>query len=147
MFMYAYISIYISIHLHMLTVVSGVSSGMIRLVCPHLVKAVDELEKQDIGGINYFDKKLEDEQEGLKLRENFAETNLAWLQIRSKAVTPEDTEIMKQTLGENGADNALNSGIIGCTIGKIQVKCLHAVRIYFCFYCYCSYNAVLFVFV
>ena len=102
----------------------GVSSGMIRLSCPHLVKAVDEYERQ--GALEEFDAILADEVVGEKLRRNFLETNLAWREIRGKAVTEEERELMKKKLGEEGADHLMRSGIIGCTPGKNQVKCLHA---------------------
>jgi Protein of unknown function (DUF501) len=33
---------------------------------------------------------------------------------------------MDRKLGVDGAVNLMESGIIGCTPGKLQVKCLHA---------------------
>ena len=102
----------------------GISSGMIRLSCPHLVKAVDEMESD--GALNDFDAKLADEAEGLSLRVSFNDTNLAWRSIRKSAVTMEDREYMDEKLGIEGTKFLMDSGIIGCTIGKLQVKCLHA---------------------
>ena len=102
----------------------GISSGMIRLSCPHLVKAVDEMESD--GALNDFDAKLADEAEGLSLRISFNDTNLAWRSIRKSAVTMEDREYMDEKLGIEGTKFLMDSGIIGCTIGKLQVKCLHA---------------------
>ena len=38
----------------------------------------------------------------------------------------EDREYMDEKLGIEGTKFLMDSGIIGCTIGKLQVKCLHA---------------------
>ena len=102
----------------------GVSSGMIRLSCPHLVKAVDEMESD--GALVDFDAKLADDVEGLSLRISFNDTNLAWRSIRQSSVTVQDREYMDKKLGLEGTKFLMDSGIIGCTIGKLQVKCLHA---------------------
>jgi hypothetical protein len=102
----------------------GVSSGMLRLSCPHLVKAVDELEKE--GALDHFDGKLAKEEEGRVLRASFSDTNEAWRSIRKEAVTEQDRQTMNDRLGKEGAKHLMESGIIGCTIGKLQVKCLHA---------------------
>ena len=102
----------------------GISSGMIRLSCPHLVKAVDEMEAD--GALVDFDAKLADEEQGAALRDSFMSTNLAWRTIRRTAVTEEDREYMDKKLGIEGTKFLMESGIIGCTIGKLQVKCLHA---------------------
>jgi hypothetical protein len=102
----------------------GISSGMLRLSCPHLVKAIDEIERK--GAIDEFDAVLQDKNLGKGLRQNFEETNKAWRDIRYSAVTEEDRQMMDKKLGVEGAANLMESGIIGCTPGKLQVKCLHA---------------------
>ena len=102
----------------------GVSSGMIRLSCPHLVKSVDEMESD--GALNDFDAKLANEETGVHLRDSFMDTNLAWRAIRETAVSVEDRLYMDEKLGIEGSKFLMESGIIGCTIGKLQVKCLHA---------------------
>jgi hypothetical protein len=89
------------------------------------VKAVDEYERQ--GAIEEFDAMLVNEEEsGKQLRENFMETNIAWREIRNKAVTEDEVALMREKLGEEGAASLMNSGIIGVTLGKTHVKCLHA---------------------
>lgn len=79
----------------------GVSSGMIRLSCPHLVKSIDEMEAD--GALIEFDAKLADEEKGAELRESFHDTNLAWRTIRQTVVTPEDRDYMDKKLGVEGA--------------------------------------------
>jgi hypothetical protein len=102
----------------------SISSGMIRLSCPHLVKAVDEVEAE--GGLDSFDSKLAMEAEDGVLRSSFNSTNLAWIAIRNDAVSLKDRDYVQKKLGIEGTKFLMESGIIGCTIGKIQVKCLHA---------------------
>lgn len=101
-----------------------ISSGMIRLSCPHLVQAVDELEAE--GGLDYFDAKLLEEPSDGVLRTSFNDTNQAWIAIRKDTVSDSDRKYVDSYLGVEGAESFMESGIIGCTIGKIQVKCLHA---------------------
>ena len=102
----------------------SISSGMIRLSCPHLVKAVDVIEAE--GGLDYFDSKLASEAEDGVLRSSFNSTNLAWMAIRNDAVSSKDRDYVQKKLGIEGTKFLMESGIIGCTIGRIQVKCLHA---------------------
>lgn len=104
----------------------GISSGMIRLSCPHLVKAVDNYERN--GGIESFNSILnEDNEQGKTLRSNFQDINLSWQRIRKQALTNEETEFLNSQLGTVKANNLINSGIIGITLDKIDdVKCLHA---------------------
>lgn len=101
-----------------------ISSGMIRLSCPHLVQAVDELEAE--GGLDYFDAKLQEEPADGVLRTSLNDTNHAWIAIRKDTVSIADRMFADAYLGIEGAESFMASGIIGCTIGKIQVKCLHA---------------------
>lgn len=102
----------------------SVSSGMIRLSCPHLVKAVDEFEAE--GGLDTFDSMLANEAEDGTLRSSFHSANLAWIAIRKDSVSTKDRDYMQKKLGIEGSKFLMESGIIGCTVGKIQVKCLHA---------------------
>jgi hypothetical protein len=103
---------------------TAISSGMIRLACPHLVKGIDELEAE--GGLDLFDAKLADENEDGVLRRTFDQANKAWRTIRDVTVNSEDRKHMDSKLGVEGAAFLMDSGLIGCTIGKLQVKCLHA---------------------
>lgn len=104
----------------------GISSGMIRLSCPHLVKAVDEYESN--GGIDYFNQMLrEDSEQGAKLRSNFQDINDSWSRIRSRAITDQEKKLLEDQLGSAKTENLINSGIIGISISRVDdVKCLHA---------------------
>ena len=98
----------------------GMSSGMLRLSCPHLVKEIDRIEAR--GAIQRIDARLANEP---ALQANFAETNAAWRTIRNMAVTAEDRTAMEAALGAQGTRNLMESGIIGC-MNTEQAKCLHA---------------------
>ena len=105
---------------------NGIQSGMIRLTCPHLVKAIDEFEAD--GGINKINTKLSQESDkGNLLRNNFLNINSAWKTIRNMSVTDEDRELVKKTLPISSYDHFFGTGIIGITLNKVDdVKCLHA---------------------
>ena len=105
---------------------NGISSGMIRLSCPHLVKEIDRIEGE--GAIIALDATLAlspSSSSSASLRSNFEETNAAWKTIRNAAVTEKDRDVIVQMLGLEGSNNLMNSGIIGCT-NTLQSKCLHA---------------------
>ena len=106
-----------------------INSGMVRLSCPHLVKAVDELEKK--GGIENFNSRLNasgDEDELAEtLRESFLHANKAWANIKAVTMSKADMKAAETYLGKEGADTMVKSGIIGVTPTKVDdVKCLHA---------------------
>lgn len=99
-----------------------ISSGMLRLSCPLLVKGIDEYEAD--GGIEHFNAMLAKNE---SLRENFNRVNYAWRDIKILTTTPEQRRRIVTLFGEDGAENILNSGIIGVTQHKLDdVKCLHA---------------------
>ena len=106
-----------------------VSSGMLRLSCPHLVKAVDDLE--DEGGIETINDRLnadrDDDELAEPLRLSFLRVNKAWATIRSTTMSQGDIKVAEAYLGKEGASTMINSGIIGVTPEKVDdVKCLHA---------------------
>ena len=98
----------------------GISSGMIRLSCPHLVKEIDRIEAE--GAIARVDARLATSAD---LQANFAATNAAWRTIRHASVTPADRAAMEAALGAEGTRVLMDSGIIGC-MNTAQAKCLHA---------------------
>ncbi len=106
-----------------------VSSGMLRLSCPHLVKAIDDLE--DNGGIGIVNRQLiasqKDDELAESLRDSFLAVNRAWADIRACTMSDNDIKVAESYLGVEGAKNMINSGIIGVTPNKVDdVKCLHA---------------------
>jgi len=99
-----------------------ISSGMIRLSCPHLVKEIDLFEKD--GGIEYMNSILNQDE---SLQNNFIDINKKHAEIRYAATTNEERELMNTKLGLDGASNLLKSGIIGVTPTKVDdIKCIHA---------------------
>ncbi|CAM9310543.1 unnamed protein product, partial [Hapterophycus canaliculatus] len=53
--------------------------------------------------------------------------NLAHGQLRRRLVTPDKMSLVEETIGKNGAERFLDSGITGVTPGKVRdAKCLHA---------------------
>eukprot|EP01041_Mallomonas_annulata_P008213 gene8213-16887_t len=101
---------------------SKVNSGMIRLSCPHLVKAIDQWEAE--GGIEEANENLKHD---VALRENFLEVNRQWGVIRREAMTTVDAAFVEEYLGQDSAVKLITSGLIGITPDKVDdVKCLHA---------------------
>lgn len=120
------------------------SSGMIRLSCPHLVKAIDKFEIAG-KGIEYFNNILQSNiglksksslsqfnkteviDLGHELRSNFLSTNKAWQDLRVDSITDAERAEIQSHLGVEGGNKLLNAGIIGVTPNKVDdVKCLHA---------------------
>jgi hypothetical protein len=99
-----------------------ISSGMLRLSCPLLVKAIDEWEAD--GGIEYLNLQVSKNE---SLRNNFNETNLAWKNIRINSVNKNEIETIRKAFGDEGCENILNCGIIGVSQNKTDdIKCIHA---------------------
>lgn len=97
------------------------SSGSLRLTCPHLVKAIDECEAT--GGIDEFNQEL---RSNVAWQEDFRRTNEVWRAARSAMMDSKDLEHARNALGDQ-AQVFLESGIIGVALGKVHdVKCLHA---------------------
>jgi hypothetical protein len=110
------------------------SSGMIRLSCPHLVKEIDQFEAD--GGIDIFNKALAAGTSDSSLAANFRETNLVHRTLRAAAVTPVEKELMTTKLGEENAKQLMSSGIIGITFDKVDdVKCLYTLFLFFSLRC------------
>lgn len=111
----------------------SVNSGMVRLSCPHLIKAIDELEAE--GGLVEMNEKLAEEKEAKTveekseqiLRTSFFRVNSAWSRIRQAVMSEVDEKIAIAYLGPEGARRMIGSGIIGVTTDKVDdAKCLHA---------------------
>ena len=99
-----------------------ISSGMLRLSCPMLVKAIDSIE--EVGGVEKYNQIVRESEE---LKSEFLKINLKWREIRNKATTETDRERILQKLGDADGQKMISSGIIGITPEKVDdVKCLHA---------------------
>ena len=107
---------------------------MLRLSCPHLVKAIDrfEFEQKGIEKINStlsIDGIIDQDNAEQKriLRANFLETNQIWKKIRISLLPEEKKKEIHEKLGNKAGDSLINSGIIGISIEKVDdAKCLHA---------------------
>lgn len=100
----------------------AMSSGMLRLSCPHLVKAVDKFE--DEGGIDEFNSQLN---ANMTLQSEFLAINNAWAAIRTTSTSETDRTKIRAVLGKETELQLMTSGIIGITVNKVDdVKCLHA---------------------
>src|SRR3546814_5485797 len=98
-----------------------ISSGGLRLTCPHLVKAVDEYEAA--GGIDEFNQEL---QANPAWQEDFRSTNALWKSARHDMMDASDFEHVSTALGD-GFQIFRVSGIIGVAPDQVgDVKCLHA---------------------
>eukprot|EP00568_Trieres_chinensis_P005004 CAMPEP_0183295884 /NCGR_PEP_ID=MMETSP0160_2-20130417/3669_1 /TAXON_ID=2839 ORGANISM="Odontella Sinensis, Strain Grunow 1884" /NCGR_SAMPLE_ID=MMETSP0160_2 /ASSEMBLY_ACC=CAM_ASM_000250 /LENGTH=311 /DNA_ID=CAMNT_0025457423 /DNA_START=30 /DNA_END=962 /DNA_ORIENTATION=+ len=117
------------------------NSGLLKLTCPHLVRAVDALE--DEGGIDALNERvnispLPGEEKGLNgdgkwLREAVSEAHQVHARVRREMLSSdEDVAFLQNKLGEEGSLFFLDSGVAGATGSQppsnsaIDVKCLHA---------------------
>lgn len=100
----------------------GVRTGNLRLTCPHLVKKIDEMEKDGAIALVNDSVAVDD-----NLKDSFNSINDAWEQFRKVLLSKEDIRRMEWIKGEKTTAHMLESGIIGVTKGKVDdVKCLHA---------------------
>eukprot|EP00591_Stephanopyxis_turris_P001573 CAMPEP_0195512702 /NCGR_PEP_ID=MMETSP0794_2-20130614/4572_1 /TAXON_ID=515487 /ORGANISM="Stephanopyxis turris, Strain CCMP 815" /LENGTH=286 /DNA_ID=CAMNT_0040640549 /DNA_START=135 /DNA_END=995 /DNA_ORIENTATION=- len=100
-----------------------VSSGLFRLSCPLLVKAIDEWERQ--GGVREMSDLVRASPD---LREDFEKTLQRTAAVRRSVVDsfPGGLEKVQSKLGDN-SERYLSSGIAGISQGQVDdVKCLHA---------------------
>ena len=115
-----------------------INSGLVKLSCPHLVRAVDELEDEGgIGAINDIVKGSEELQRSMVLtHELHAKVRRDMLEDVDAKMNGGDADeqavgamndILRQKLGERGAEAFLSSGVAGSSAGSTDdVKCLHA---------------------
>lgn len=98
------------------------NSGMFRLCCPLLVKAVDEYEAK--GALREWNKKLENSPE---MQREFRRVNARHSAIRRSFVEPEHLAPYLEKMGKEGVEQILASGIAGVSPEKTEdLKCLHA---------------------
>ncbi len=99
-----------------------ISTGFIRLSCPHLVKEIDLIENSLIAKIN------EILQENTELQQNYQEINKWYSDVKHELLNSDViTDLLLTYLGgsTDNYNNFMNSGILG--VSNINdVKCLHA---------------------
>lgn len=98
-----------------------VTSGMVRLTCPHLVKSIDDYEKE--GAVRKFNLEVVNKP---KMQKTLFEAQEAWQNLKQILITDEQKQQIHDTLGD-ASHNFFTSGLIGISENKFDdVKCLHA---------------------
>ncbi len=105
------------------------NSGLLKLTCPLLVRAVDDLE--DAGFIAQFNAKLlESDTVGgeSKLQKAMRSAHQTHASVRMELLqTNELREVLDLRLGHNAAKSFLSAGVAGASSEAVSdVKCLHA---------------------
>jgi hypothetical protein len=107
-----------------------INSGLVKLSCPHLVSAVDELE--DGGGIGAMNDAVKG---SAALQRSVVLAHEVHARVRRDMLDRDGADhqkdvpmdILRQKLGERGAEAFLSSGVAGASAGSTEdVKCLHA---------------------
>lgn len=111
-----------------------INSGLLKLTCPLLVRAVDQLE--DEGYITQFNSKVAQASSSNTMNEN-GETMLqqsmrtahqVHASVRKELIpSVEERGVILEKIGERGADAFWNAGVAGASADAVSdVKCLHA---------------------
>jgi len=98
------------------------NSGLLKLTCPLLVRAIDTLE--DEGFMEDLNKKLADSNQ---LQDSAIAAHNAHASVRQELLDRADVDVIRNRLGDRGTDAFLKSGVAGASAGAIaDAKCLHA---------------------
>jgi hypothetical protein len=98
-----------------------INSGLLKLTCPLLVKAVDSLE--DDGMIDELNKRLSGSQ---ALQDSMTSAHLVHAKARKEILNTEDMTVIQSKLGERGAISFLEAGVAAASSSSMDAKCLHA---------------------
>jgi hypothetical protein len=98
-----------------------VNSGLLKLTCPHLVRAVDSLE--DEGMISIFNERLK---ENNSFQEATDDAHAVHAASRKELLNDNEVEAVRLKLGERGTTAFLEAGVASASPGSTDVKCLHA---------------------
>jgi len=101
-----------------------INSGMLKLSCPYLVKAVDILE--DEGMILRINEDNKENHNIDPMWEEMNQRHLVHSQVRQAMLSNKEIELLQSKLGRKGAASFLEAGVAGATQGSNDVKCLHA---------------------
>ena len=85
---------------------------MVRLTCPHLVKLIDDIERD--GGVKKYNERIRNQEDVLS---NFENVNEAWRIIKQKIISEEERQCVKDRLGIQ-SNAFFDSGIIGIMNSK-----------------------------
>ena len=98
------------------------NSGLVKLTCPLLVRAVDALE--DEGGIDEFNERLRTD---AAWRNSASFAHKLHEEVRNTLLNDEDVDAIRRKLGVRGTDAFMSAGVAGSSAGSIvDAKCLHA---------------------
>lgn len=105
------------------------NSGLLKLTCPLLVRAVDDLE--DEGFIAQFNTKLVESDEtgdATKLQQAMRAAHQVHASVRMELLnTEEHRQALQSRLGDRAAECFLSAGVAGASSDAVSdVKCLHA---------------------
>jgi hypothetical protein len=98
-----------------------VNSGLLKLTCPLLVRAVDSLE--DEGMISVFNERLKANN---SFQEATDDAHTVHAASRKELLNDEEVDAVRLKLGECGTTAFLEAGVAGASAGSTDVKCLHA---------------------
>jgi hypothetical protein len=106
------------------------NSGLLKLTCPHLVRAVDALEdRRMIHDVNQLilEESVNVAHDGKKtLNSAMTDAHERHATARKKMLTQQELDQIQSKLGEQGMKSFIDSGVAGATIGSQDSKCLHA---------------------
>jgi hypothetical protein len=103
-----------------------INSGLLKLTCPLLVRAVDSLE--DEGMISLFNQRLEENNNNSNnyIQQATDEAHAVHAASRQELLNGRDVDAVRVKLGERGTTAFLEAGVAGASAGSTDVKCLHA---------------------
>lgn len=98
------------------------NSGLLKLTCPHLVRAVDSLEDEGV---------MAEMNDHLMASKEWqaAAADAHTIHAETRRIILDDSrdyEMVRSKLGDRGADAFMRAGVAGSTVGSMDVKCLHA---------------------
>jgi hypothetical protein len=97
------------------------NSGLLKLTCPYLVRAVDNLE--DEGMISLFNERLK---ENNSLQRATDDAHAVHAASRKELLDSKEMDAVRLKLGERGTTAFLEAGVAAASAGSTDVKCLHA---------------------
>lgn len=104
-----------------------INSGLLKLTCPILVRAIDELE--DSGIMETLNEEiLQQKSTGNRMLEEMNERHAVHAEVRRDLLSQEELDHIPSKLGERGTKSFLEAGVAGASpaVPKKDVKCLHA---------------------
>lgn len=100
-----------------------INSGLLKLTCPLLVRAVDALE--DDGMIQTLTERLL-MKDNNTLPAEIHQSHAQHAEVRKMMVSTLEVEQIQSKLGMAGSEAFLNAGVAGASPGSTDLKCLHA---------------------